>query len=159
MKILYRYLLILSFLSSFSSLSFSQEDVIRYATANLNLRELPSTSSPIIVQIPKGTAITLEEQCDCLWIPVRYNNHIGYIATRYLSKNEIKVYESNSVPTTSGSSRKGYYKNSNGEYIQSPTYYSTPPKGATALCRDGTYSFSQSRRGTCSRHGGVKKWL
>jgi hypothetical protein len=24
---------------------------------------------------------------------------------------------------------------------------------------DGTYSFSQSRRGTCSHHGGVAKWL
>jgi hypothetical protein len=31
--------------------------------------------------------------------------------------------------------------------------------GATALCRDGTYSYSASRRGTCSRHGGVKEWL
>jgi len=34
-----------------------------------------------------------------------------------------------------------------------------PPAGATAKCRDGTYSFSQSRRGTCSHHGGVAKWL
>lgn len=35
---------------------------------------------------------------------------------------------------------------------------STTPAGATALCRDGTYSFSQSRRGTCSLHGGVARW-
>ena len=41
----------------------------------------------------------------------------------------------------------------------SPTKYSSAPAGATALCRDGTYSFSRSRRGTCSHHGGVKKWL
>lgn len=34
-----------------------------------------------------------------------------------------------------------------------------PPAGATAECWDGTYSFSQSRRGTCSHHGGVKRWL
>lgn len=33
------------------------------------------------------------------------------------------------------------------------------PKGATALCADGTFSFSQHRRGTCSHHGGVKEWL
>lgn len=33
------------------------------------------------------------------------------------------------------------------------------PSGASAICRDGTYSFSQSRRGTCSHHGGVAKWL
>lgn len=29
----------------------------------------------------------------------------------------------------------------------------------TAVCRDNTYSYSQSRQGTCSWHGGVKIWL
>ena len=33
------------------------------------------------------------------------------------------------------------------------------PLGATARCRDGTYSVSQDRRGTCSSHGGVTQWL
>jgi len=33
------------------------------------------------------------------------------------------------------------------------------PPGATALCRDGTYSYSTHRSGTCSHHGGVAKWL
>jgi len=33
------------------------------------------------------------------------------------------------------------------------------PPGATALCRDGTYSYSKHRSGTCSHHGGVAKWL
>ena len=28
----------------------------------------------------------------------------------------------------------------------------------TALCRDGTYSYSAHRRGTCSHHGGVAEW-
>lgn len=31
--------------------------------------------------------------------------------------------------------------------------------GATAICRDGTYSYSQHRSGTCSHHGGVAQWL
>ena len=31
--------------------------------------------------------------------------------------------------------------------------------GATAICADGTYSYSASRRGTCSHHGGVAQWL
>ena len=30
--------------------------------------------------------------------------------------------------------------------------------GPSALCRDGTYSYS-SGRGTCSHHGGVAQWL
>lgn len=33
------------------------------------------------------------------------------------------------------------------------------PPGATALCRDRTYSFSQHHSGTCSHHGGVAGWL
>jgi uncharacterized protein DUF3761 len=35
----------------------------------------------------------------------------------------------------------------------------SPPSGATALCKDGTYSYSQHARGTCSRHGGVSEWI
>lgn len=33
------------------------------------------------------------------------------------------------------------------------------PVGVTAICKDGTYSYSNSARGTCSSHGGVKKWI
>ena len=34
----------------------------------------------------------------------------------------------------------------------------TGPAGATALCRDGTYSYSEHRQRTCSHHGGVAEW-
>jgi hypothetical protein len=34
-----------------------------------------------------------------------------------------------------------------------------PPPGATAECRDGSYSFSLRHTGTCSHHGGVARWL
>jgi hypothetical protein len=52
------------------------------------------------------------------------------------------------------------YTNSDGQQVHSPAY--SPggvPAGATAVCGDGTYSFSQHRSGTCSHHGGVAKWL
>ncbi len=43
------------------------------------------------------------------------------------------------------------------------TKATTTPSGAspnaTAQCKDGTYSFSAHRSGTCSHHGGVKTWL
>lgn len=32
------------------------------------------------------------------------------------------------------------------------------PHGATAQCRDGTYSYSKHFSGTCSHHHGVKYW-
>ena len=33
------------------------------------------------------------------------------------------------------------------------------PSGSTALCKDGTYSHSAHHSGSCSRHGGVAKFL
>jgi transcription elongation factor len=56
-------------------------------------------------------------------------------------------------------SNDNYYTNSTGLKVHSPAYSDTQPTGATARCRDGTYSFSMSRRGTCSHHGGVGQWL
>lgn len=50
------------------------------------------------------------------------------------------------------------YVNSNGNKVHSPAYSNTIPAGASAQCRDGTYSFSQHRSGTCSHHGGVTQW-
>lgn len=51
----------------------------------------------------------------------------------------------------------GTYINSDGNTIQSPSF--TRPASATALCKDGTWSSSRHRRGTCNGHRGVKKWL
>jgi hypothetical protein len=48
------------------------------------------------------------------------------------------------------------YTNVDGNYVPSP---SDDPAGASAQCADGTYSYSQNRRGTCSHHGGVARWL
>lgn len=35
----------------------------------------------------------------------------------------------------------------------------SPPAGVSAICRDGSYSFSKQRRGACSNHGGVQRWV
>jgi hypothetical protein len=54
----------------------------------------------------------------------------------------------------------GTYTNTEGNTVCKPEESPTgPPAGATAKCRDGTYSFSQHRSGTCSYHGGVAEWL
>jgi hypothetical protein len=65
----------------------------------------------------------------------------------------------------------GYYQNSDGQCIPDPSSglppngapglvgSSGPPPGATALCRDGDYSFSTHHSGICSGHGGVSQWL
>jgi hypothetical protein len=60
------------------------------------------------------------------------------------------------APTTCGTDS---YVNVRGACVHRPIHADRVPRGATARCRDGTYSFSQSRRGTCSWHGGVAAWL
>jgi hypothetical protein len=52
-----------------------------------------------------------------------------------------------------------HYINAKGNCVLRPTQAAAAPAGATAKCGDGTYSFSQTRSGTCSRHGGVAAWL
>jgi hypothetical protein len=51
------------------------------------------------------------------------------------------------------------YVNSRGHCVHRPARANRPPAGASARCRDGSYSFSESHRGTCSWHGGVATWL
>lgn len=55
--------------------------------------------------------------------------------------------------------KNGAYINSSGKRVCKPEKDNSPPAGATAQCRDGSYSFSQHRSGTCSGHGGVAIWL
>jgi hypothetical protein len=56
--------------------------------------------------------------------------------------------------------RSGYYENSSHRCVKRPVKPPKPawPAGSTARCRDGSYSFSQHRSGTCSHHGGVAAW-
>jgi hypothetical protein len=55
--------------------------------------------------------------------------------------------------------KSGYYKNVSGHCVHRPVKAAKAPAGATAKCRDGSYSFSEHASGTCSHHGGVAKWI
>lgn len=156
---------IIALLLAFSTNGFG---FTKYVTTNLNLRYEANARSYVLTVIPKGTAVTIDEDCNCSWVAVEYNGYIGYVSAKYLSKtpvrqnfksnrpNKLSVYSSTRRVR---SSSVRYYTNTYGNRVQSPTHYKLRPAGATALCRDGTYSFSQNRRGTCSHHGGVAKWF
>jgi len=118
----------------------------KFTRTNLHLRSGPGVGYQIISTIPGGTSVAMEEDCNCEWIKIKFNGKIGFVKSDFLSKGNF-------------SGQRRYYTNVDGEQIQSPTSYNSIPEGATALCRDGTYSFSRSRRGTCSHHGGVARWL
>jgi hypothetical protein len=50
-----------------------------------------------------------------------------------------------------------HYVNSSGHVVHSPSCGRESPRH-TATCRDGSISYSEHRRGTCSGHGGVSHW-
>ena len=122
-------------------------------SGDINLRSTPEVKENKICLIPKGTVVTIVQDTVkyAKWKKVNFNEKIGYVYFEFL-KN---------VPSNSNDNNlnKGvkHYKNSQGEEVQSPTYYNSAPDGATAECNDGTYSFSRNHRGTCSHHGGVKR--
>lgn len=65
------------------------------------------------------------------------------------------------TPDEANLSNHNTYTNRDGNTVHAParSLSGKAPQGATARCRDGTYSFSRHRSGTCSRHGGVADWL
>jgi uncharacterized protein YabE (DUF348 family) len=91
----------------------------------------------------------------------------GVITAKTLTSDAITTAPINQVtsigtyiaPTVETGCTNGTYVNSAGNTVCSPETSSSAPDGATAQCVDGTYSFSQSRSGTCSHHGGVATWL
>ncbi|WP_027800469.1 DUF3761 domain-containing protein [Paraburkholderia dilworthii] len=65
------------------------------------------------------------------------------------------------TPNEADLSNHNTYTNRDGNAVHAParSLSGKAPDGATARCRDGTYSFSRHHSGTCSRHGGVASWL
>lgn len=63
------------------------------------------------------------------------------------------------VKTAPACNEATHYVNSSGNCVLRPVAAASAPAGATAKCGDGTYSSSQHRQGTCSKHGGVATWL
>jgi Protein of unknown function (DUF3761) len=67
-----------------------------------------------------------------------------------------------SPATIASNCPKGFYRAASGDCVHRPVCgVSSPPQGATALCNDGCYSFSENADmdETCSRHGGTKQVL
>lgn len=81
----------------------------------------------------------------------------GAINTPSIERNSGSI-DLSQYSTGSGSCGAESYRNVDGDCISGPVHAPSAPPGATARCRDGTYSFSQNRRGTCSHHGGVASW-
>ena len=128
----------------------SSRDTLAYTTTSVRLREKPFASARALAALPRGTPVRLYA-CSQGWCNVAVSQLAGYLLEEFLTTQ---------APQTATSQGRGYI-NSQGERVPSPmrTADGQPPPGATAHCRDGTFSFSRARQGTCSHHGGVADWL
>src|SRR5256886_10895592 len=128
----------------------SSQDTVAYTTSSVRLREKPLPTARALAVLPQGTAVRLYS-CSQGWCSVAVSRLSGYLLEEFLSAQ---------APQAATSQGRGYI-NSQGEWVPSPsrTADGKPPEGATAHCRDGTFSFSRTRQWTCSHHGGVADWL
>jgi acyl-homoserine lactone acylase PvdQ len=147
------------------------------SSTKANLRDTPNASSQVLLELEKGEALDiLEEKAAGPWYKVRHissgkrgwvhGNTIRLTVPNHPSPVEQSASGNDSPPaarpqresraTTGGGDT---YINSFGEEVPRPRRSASVPDGASARCRDGTYSFSRNRRGTCSHHGGVAQWL
>jgi len=60
--------------------------VVRYTTADLNLRTGPGTAYPIITTMPKGSSVEILDTSSA-WPKIRYGSAVGYASPSYLSAN------------------------------------------------------------------------
>ena len=136
-----------------------------------NLRYKPSRSASVVTTVNKDNLLSLISKIPTgAWYQVRetrtgsqgwiHGNTIALLQTSEstsASATQTPPTQRSrlSLPVVSGKS----YVNVDGVRVPSPVFSGTKPAGATARCRDGSYSFSQHRQGTCSHHGGVAEWL
>jgi Protein of unknown function (DUF3761) len=66
----------------------------------------------------------------------------------YLVATEAQAYSCN----------EHYHRNVDGKIVHSPSCGRPSEGHETAICRDGSHSYSMHHRGTCSHHGGVARW-
>jgi len=151
---LWSLLALASFVAVASAQSFSSQDTVAYATATIRVRERPAVTAQTVAILGQGTRIRLYH-CSEGWCGVSIQKLAGYALEEYLTPKSPRQVAT--APTQQG---RGYI-NVDGQWVPSPTRTADgqPPPGASAKCRDGTFSFSQHRQGTCSHHGGVAEWL
>lgn len=145
------------FLSIFNQPTTPLEDVTPDVQGESIKEQITHTPTPTVTSTPSPTAQLTPT-------PTRIPTPTRQIIKQVTPTTKPTIYVQPTTPpvqSQSGLDNDNYYVNSQGNTVHSPanSVDGNVPSGATARCEDGTYSFSQSRRGTCSGHGGVSQWL
>jgi SH3-like domain-containing protein len=132
---------------------------VRYVSADgdgLFIRSKPDPEAKMALW-PDGTPVGLIEQSGD-WCKVSTpDGYVGYMPTRYLAmvKPTAIPLPVRSAPTVV------IVPNTPTRPIAAASpipLTGCSAAGAMAICKDGTTSFSKTRQGTCSGHGGVSVW-
>lgn len=140
-----------------------------------NLRERPAASGAVVREVGKGEELALVSSSPSgAWYRVRHaaSGAVGWVHGSTISLARAQGADApNTQPAPTGRTPEPAvkaapapasgrsYVNVDGDRVHSPVFSDSAPAGASARCRDGSYSFSRHRRGTCSHHGGVASWL
>ena len=57
----------------------------------VNMRKQPSTSAPILQQVPLSTEVELIEKSSDLWYKVEYSGTQGYMMAKYLKQKQSTI--------------------------------------------------------------------
>ncbi len=77
---------------------------------------------------------------------------------RVLTALAVSVLLSAMAPAYAWRHSGDYYRSTDGSMVHRPTRGNVNYGRVTALCGDGSRSFSHHHQGTCSHHGGVNQW-
>jgi hypothetical protein len=127
-------------------------------TAAAWLRAGPSAHARAVARVARGASVDVG-RCRVAWCAVSAGGRSGWLPRHVIASASAEPRRARTpLPRVPERTGRGYV-NSDGVWVRSPTFSHTAPSGASARCRDGSYSFSMHRRGTCSHHGGVAEWL
>src|SRR2546422_142583 len=110
-----------------------------YTTAAVTVRARPDARAKSGARLAAESPVQVST-CGNGWCQIAVNGIAGYLPRLSLSQQP------------NGSFKEGSgYTNTKGNRVRSPTRTpdNQPPAGATAQCRDGTFSFSQARPRAC----------
>ena len=125
-------------------------DFMAYVTGTTVVRARPFSTADTVRSLHGRIAVRVS-RCEANWCRISTKGTAGFVRRTELTElREPLVGVEREDDSPSG-----------GERTPTParTPRKRPPPGASALCRDGTFSFSRTRSGTCSHHGGVQEWL
>lgn len=116
---------------------------------SMNVRGGPGLDHPVVRTLSRGQRVTLGPR-----------NADGWSALYEGASTRPAGYVFRASENLRAQAPRADAPRAQGPRTEASTQRARPaPSGASARCRDGTYSYSRNRRGTCSHHGGVREWL